>query len=497
VRRVPLLSGSRVILVPVGEGDVVITPPPPPAQVVDVDAAVRDALRFPLSGPSLEEAATPGGRVTIVVEPPALPMPGTELDPRQVALASTLHELEQVGFARERQTLLVAGGLARRAGHDDLARLLPPPVARAFRGSVLVHDVEDHLVPVVGEIRAHPALVETDLVLVLGAAETVLHGGPGSLLAACDAATVRHAADATPSLLDAGRGQAWPRVLEVEEAIAARAPLLGVSLILDLPRLQGLFRGYPYDAVAVSRVARSWTRALFSTLPGAVRRAILDSAARRVTVTAAYAGRPSVAHAEALVRGVDLRGVELEGPVDALVVGAPWIGPHLPREPANPVTAAAVALGLALRLHRDAYPIAGGGTLVLAHPFTRSFGRGETPYATMLAALRAAGGPHDAGALEAAAAEDERAVGDYRAGRACHPLLPYADWAGCADALTHLGRVVVAGCRDAAAARALGLVPSHGVTSALQMAHGVAGGKARIGVLLAPPYPPLLVGPPA
>ncbi|HXF97791.1 MAG TPA: hypothetical protein VNJ46_04180, partial [Gaiellaceae bacterium] len=93
-----------------------------------------------------------------------------------------------------------------------------------------------------------------------------------------------------------------------------------------------------------------------------------------------------------------------------------------------------------------------------------------------------------------AAARDPRALAAYREGRACHPLLPYADWAGCGPALARLGQVVVAGCRDALAARTLGFVPSHGVGSALEMAHGLAGGRARLGVLLAPPYPPLLVG---
>jgi hypothetical protein len=82
----------------------------------------------------------------------------------------------------------------------------------------------------------------------------------------------------------------------------------------------------------------------------------------------------------------------------------------------------------------------------------------------------------------------------YHSGRACHPLLPYADWAGCGPALSRLGRVIVAGSRDAAAARALGFVPSHSIPSALEMAHGLAGGRARVGVLLAPPYAPLLVG---
>jgi hypothetical protein len=112
----------------------------------------------------------------------------------------------------------------------------------------------------------------------------------------------------------------------------------------------------------------------------------------------------------------------------------------------------------------------------------------------MFDALRQLDRPDDLVGAEQSAAADPRALDAYRAGRACHPLLPYADWAGCAPALSRLGQVIVAGSRDAVAARTLGFVPSHGIGSALEMAHGVAGGGARVGVLLAPPYVPLLVG---
>ena len=50
--------------------------------------------------------------------------------------------------------------------------------------------------------------------------------------------------------------------------------------------------------------------------------------------------------------------------------------------------------------------------------------------------------------------------------------------------------MLIAGCRDALAARQLGLVPVHGLGAALEMARG--SGAARIGYLLAPPYFPLL-----
>jgi hypothetical protein len=494
-----MLSGSRVVLVPAGDDDLLIRPPPPPEQIVDAGAATRDALRFPLSGEPLQELARGNGRTTIVVQPDDLPVPGAQLDPRSEALAATIDELALGGVPDSHQTLLVAGGLGQRLGQRELERLLPPPRARAFRGRVLVHDVEDPaLVPIAewegSTVRIHPAISDADLVVVVGAAETVLHGGPGALVSACDAATVRRTAEAD-SLVEASGTAEWSLALHVERAVAERVGLIGVSLVLDLPRLTGSFRGYPDEPDSLERVARSPLRRAFSLLPGGARRDVLRRVGRRLPATAAFAGLPSVAHAEALLRGVELRGTRLTGAVDALVVGVPWVGPHVPREPVNAVTAAALVLGLALRLRRDAFPIEPGGTLVLLHPLTRSFGGGaQAPYAAMFRALRTAQGADDLAEAERLAGTDVRAQGAYRAARTCHPLLPYADWAGCAPTLRRLGRVLVAGSRDAVAARTLGFVPTRGIGSALEMAHGVAGGRARVGILLAPPYAPFIVG---
>ncbi len=167
VRGVPLLSGSRIVQVPIGDEDVVLRPPPPPMRVVDVRAAVRDALRFPLDGPSLSELVPRGGRVTVVVEPPSLPVPGVQHDPRREALATVLDELSASGVSDERQTILVAGGLCRRITRPDLERLLPPLQAREYRGRVVVHDAADpDLVPLPlpdgTNARVAPALLDTD-----------------------------------------------------------------------------------------------------------------------------------------------------------------------------------------------------------------------------------------------------------------------------------------------------------------------------------------------
>jgi hypothetical protein len=222
---------------------------------------------------------------------------------------------------------------------------------------------------------------------------------------------------------------------------------------------------------------------------------LLQGASRELHAAAAFAGPPSVAHAEALLRGIALRAAGVERPLDALVVPLPWKSPHQPREPLNPVTAAAVGLGLALRLWRDAFPLVDGGTVVLLHSFSRAFGNGPgAPYRWLFHALRDSREPDDVAASERLAATDERALTAYRAGQAPHPLLPYVDWDGCEPALRRIGRVIVAGCRDAGAARALGFVPTHSPATALEMAYGVADGRARVGVMLAPPYVPLLVG---
>jgi hypothetical protein len=97
-------------------------------------------------------------------------------------------------------------------------------------------------------------------------------------------------------------------------------------------------------------------------------------------------------------------------------------------------------------------------------------------------------------AVEAAAARDRRALVAYRSGAAPHARLPFADWETCATVLRRAGSVIVAGCRDAGAARALGLVPSHSPATALAMAGELAGEHGSTGVLLGPPYPRLAVG---
>ncbi|HZT84017.1 MAG TPA: lactate racemase domain-containing protein [Gaiellaceae bacterium] len=494
--RVPLLSGTRLVVATAAD-DACILRPPAPGRATDVEAATREALRFPLDGEPLEALVGGASRVTIVVEPPALPLGGVPGTQRAVAVAVVSETLEKLGVATGKQTLLVAGGLARRASRSEIAALVTPDFRRRFHGRVAVHDAADPALAGAPagapRVRVARELVDTDLVVAVSAAETVLHGGPATLLAAADAETQRRAT--AESLLETGGSEGWRLATLVERVLADRVPLFGVSLVLNHPQLAGLLHGYPYEPAAAERLATSPLRRAYSAAPDVVRRHLIRTLRGTRSAAAVLAGPPSVAHAEALLRAIELRRATLGAPLDALVIGIPGTTPFLPREQPNPLLAAHLGLAHALGLWRDAFPVRDGGIVILVHRFRRAFARPtQQPYHVFFRSDSIARDPELLAAAEAAVAADARAVDEYRAGGTVHPLLPFRDWEACRPALERLGAVYVAGARDAAAVRQLGFVPIGGIGAALEMARGHRGPDARIGFLLAPPYFPLRVG---
>jgi hypothetical protein len=493
--RIPLLSGSRLVVAS-APADARILRPPQPGRATDVEAATREALRFPLDGPPLEALAAGAQRVTIVVEPPALPVGSVLGDPRRQAITAVSDSLAELGVPTESQTLLVASGLARRASKPEVAALVTPELRRRFHGRLAVHDAADPGLAGVPagapRVRVARELVETDLVVVVSAAETVLHGGPATLLAAADAEMQRRAT--AESLLETGGSEGWRLATLLERALAAQVPLFGVSLVLNHPQFTGPLRGYPYELEAAERIARSPLRFAFAAAPESVRRRMLRSLRGVRSAAAVLAGPPSVAHAEALLRAIELRRTTLDEPLDALVISIPGSTPFLPREKPNPLLAAHLGLAHALGLWRDAFPVADGGVVILVHRFRRVFTRPtQQPYLVFFRSDPIARDRQLLEAAEEAVAADARALEEYRAGGTVHPLLPFRDWEACQPALERLGAVYVAGARDAAAVRQLGFVPIGGIGGAIQMARGHRGPDARIGFLLAPPYFPVRV----
>src|SRR5207247_2315194 len=199
-----------------------------------------------------------------------------------------------------------------------------------------------------------------DVIVVVTAAETVIHGGPAALLGASGRETLRAAG--AYSLLETSASQGWQLAVAIERELSRRVPVIG-----------------------------------------------------------------------------------------AIVIGIPRTTPFLPRERPNPLLAAYLALGLALRMWRDGFPLVEGGTAILLHRFHRHFAHPtQQPYRAFFQATTRLGRESvELMEAERAAVEDPRAIEAYRGRRSCHPLLPFADWSSCAPALGRLGAVIVAGCRDA------------------------------------------------
>ena len=403
----------------------------------DVAAAVREALAFPLAGPAAREARHArrhrDGRDRAAVAPD----PGGAASARATSRSPpSVDELERLGVAQV--TILVAGGLLRRTtpARDRAARpaRVPAPLQgtrdRARRGGRGPRRARARRATCrCASTRRSSRPISSSTVT---AAETVLHGGPAALLAASGREALRAAG--ALSLLETSASQGWRLAVEIERAARQRG-----AGHRRLARPEPAARRRPARGLPArpggDRADRSRSR---------VRRAV----PARADGDAAADARAAAARADGGRRRTAARrrsrtprrccaarvfkGVELDEPVDAIVIGIPPTTPFMPRERPNPVSAAYLGLGLALRLWRNAPPIAPG-----RHGDPRPSASAPLPAADADAVPRAVlrpahGARHRRDARRrGGGGRRPRAIADYRAGRACHPLQPFVEWSAC------------------------------------------------------------------
>ena len=343
------------------------------------------------------------------------PCPDAKDDPRRAALAATLDELTRAGIPPGASD----GARGRWAGDDARGGATSTrccrPYARAI--SVAPSACTTSRTSRCGHSRARrrtrwvsPALVDTDLVVTVSAAETVLHGGPAALLGACGPSEPRAAA--TESLLEPTGSDGWGLATSLESRLARHVPLIGVSLVLDHPRPTGRYRGWPWEEETVTRLARARLRRLHNASPR--RRSPLGRCAGStgaLDVFSALAGPPSVAHAEALLRGTALKGARARRAARRDRGAAP-VGDGAPaaRAPRPDRRGAHRARHRAAPVARAAPRSSPGGTVVLLHGLRPPFGRtSAAPYRALYEALREPGPEHLAQAETVAPRRPRRA----------------------------------------------------------------------------------------
>ena len=307
--------------------------------------------------------------------------------------------------------------------------------------------------------------------------------------------TVRAAA--AESLLETHSAPGWELALALERALARRTRLIGASLTLDLPRLTGALRGYPYERAAVERIAALTARTRLRLVPGALRMRALTSLPARAHGVGGVR-RPAVGRPR---RGAPARRSRPEAPRSTSrstrsCIGIPRTTLALPRERPNALAAAALGLGYALRLWRDAFPVREGGTAILAHAVPAPLRPPDAAAVPRASSRRPRTGRDPATLAEAerAAAADPRAIDAYRAGRTCHPLPP----------VRRLGRLPpprsTGSARSSSPAAATRPPPASSAssrrTASRRRSRWPAASAARtaaIGFLLSPPYFPVRV----
>ena len=152
-------------------------------------------------------------------------------------------------------------------------------------------------------LRVHPALVETDASSWSAPprlCSTAARGHYSPRRGRTRSAPRRGLAARDDRVARAGSSR-----VALERALAARVPVIGASLVLDLPRLGGALRGYPYEPEALERVARSPLRRAFRCSPGRCAHGCSRVTAARDQSVRRFAGPPSVGARGGAVRSVE------------------------------------------------------------------------------------------------------------------------------------------------------------------------------------------------
>jgi lactate racemase len=250
---VPLAYGREGTWVEVPDGSVLVTGRDAPA-LADEDGAVTAALRRPLTGPPLWEAARRAKTVAVVFPDLTRPMPN------RAVLPPLLRELERVGVPDRAITLLCATGTHRQATPTEMEELIGADVVARY--AVVDHDAgsDDHVH--VGDVDGVPVLlqreyVQADLRVVTGFVEPHFFAGfSGGPKAVCPGLA------ATETILEAHhpRRIADPRATFVtrlgnpvhdfvRSATALAPPRFSVDVAIDRDRrLTGVFAGPLPDA---------------------------------------------------------------------------------------------------------------------------------------------------------------------------------------------------------------------------------------------------------
>jgi len=501
-----LFSGEDLLLEDFPVGTRVIYPRQPIQGLPNPRAAIHHALNHPEDSDPLHAQLEPGMKVTIALDDISLPLPPMVTpDLRQTVLEIVLEMLDAHGI--DDVHIVVALGIHRRMTDAELKRMVGAKIFRAFHPDRYYnHDAEDPEGMVTlghtdhGEIvRVNRRAAESDLVIYVNINLTPMDGGHKSLgTGLVDYQTLRaHHEPQTirdsMSYMDPTQSELARRIDRIGRLIDEHLNVFHIETAINNRMYKGpleFLMKSEDDFTDLDRLKLESLKWTLGKMPKELKRRVMGSVPAAYEMIACHAGRTEPTHAKILQRTYDQYCVRVRGQADVLVIGVPFVCPYSVNSILNPLLVQVMGLGYLFNFYRGKPLLKKGGVLVLAHPCHDDWDHAQHPsyiefFHRLLPETR------DAQLLreryEQEFATNPSYVEMFRRGNAYHGAHPFFMWYWGENGRQHVGKVIVAGAKNAHVPAMMGWERADTMAEALAMAKSHVGPSPEISLLHLPP----------
>ena len=501
-----LFSGEDLLLEDLPIGTRVVYPKPPIEGLANPGAAIRYALNHPLGTDPLYAQLRPGMRVTIAVDDISMPLPPmVRPDVRETILTIVLEMLEANGV--DDIHIIIATSLHRRMTDSEMKRMVGSKIFNAFHPDRYYnHDAEDPdgmvRLGVTAEnepVNINRRAVESDLVIYVNVNFVPMNGGHKSVaVGLCDYESLKpHHNPQTirdsNSYMDPKSSMLNTKIRRMGALVDEHMNVFHIETALNNRMYAGptsFLSKNEDEFTEFDRMKFEGMRWSLSKLPSAAKRALFQSIPSPYQVIACHAGKTEPVHEKIIEKGFEQYAVNVKGQADILICGIPFISPYNVNAALNPLLVQVMALGYFHNMYRGQPVLKKGGVMIITHPCHDEFDHNHHPsyiefFNRILPETR------DAMKLqhkyEEEFAHNPSYIEMYRRGNAYHGVHPFFMWYWGENGRQHVGKVIVAGAKNAHVPAMLGWESAESVTEAIAMARGIVGPSPEITMMHHPP----------
>ncbi len=499
----------RLEKLPAGRSRVIYPAEPLPG-LPDPDTAIYDALENPIDSEPLSALLKPDMKLTIAFDDISLPLPPMQKpDLRQRIIEIVLEMAAKAGV--EDVHLIAALALHRRMTEAELRHCLGNRIYEAFAPSnqLYNHDAEDKENMVIlgstqkGEdVQINRRAAESDLLVYVNINLVSMDGGHKSVATGLSGYQgLRHHHNVATmlksnSFMDQHKSELhhsnWRqgkiikdsglKIFQIETTVN--------NNVFGRKGPMSVLQKREWEWTAKDRLSFIGLQKGSRLLPASARRKVFQSHLAPYELTSVQAGEVEAVHKITTQNVYEQQLVPVEGQTDILTMGLPYICPYNVNSVMNPILVMCLGLGYFFNLYKGKPLVRKGGVVIMSHPTPYEFHPVHHPsYIDFFdQVLTQTTDPLEIESkFEKSFATDEWYIHLYRTSYAYHGVHPFYMWYWGANALNHLGRVIIVG-GDPKTVKRMGFTPASTLTDALENASDVVGSSPSISHLHHPPF---------